>query len=34
MLIRPKAGSKVAGLAEMEKAYVDLVHALAAVEKK
>lgn len=29
MLIRPKAGSKIAGLAEIEKAYVDFLFALA-----
>jgi hypothetical protein len=29
MVIEPKAGSKIAGLAEVEKFYVDLLHALA-----
>lgn len=29
MVMRPKPGSKIAGLAEVEKAYVDLVYALA-----
>ncbi len=29
MLIYPKEGSKIAGLAELEKAYVDLLYALA-----
>jgi hypothetical protein len=30
MVVEPKAGSKVAGLAEIEKFYVDLLFALAA----
>lgn len=30
MVIRPRSGSRVAGLAEVEKAYVDLLYALAA----
>ena len=29
MLIEPKAGSKIAGLATIEKLYVDLLYALA-----
>jgi acetylornithine deacetylase/succinyl-diaminopimelate desuccinylase-like protein len=32
MLIRPKEGSKIAGLAEIEKAYVDLLYALAGTD--
>jgi hypothetical protein len=31
MVIRPRAGSRIAGLAEVEKAYVDILYALAAV---
>lgn len=29
MVIRPSAGSRIAGLAEIEKGYVDLLYALA-----
>jgi acetylornithine deacetylase/succinyl-diaminopimelate desuccinylase-like protein len=32
ILVEPRAGSRVAGLAEMEKFYVDLLYALAAVK--
>ena len=33
MVIHPKDGSRVAGLAQIEKAYVDMLYALAAVEE-
>ena len=32
MLIEPAAGTKAAGLADIEKAYVDFIYALAAAE--
>jgi acetylornithine deacetylase/succinyl-diaminopimelate desuccinylase-like protein len=32
MVVEPKAGSKIAGLADVEKFYVDLLHALATVK--
>jgi acetylornithine deacetylase/succinyl-diaminopimelate desuccinylase-like protein len=34
MVIEPKAGSKIAGLADVEKFYVDVLYALAAVPKR
>jgi acetylornithine deacetylase/succinyl-diaminopimelate desuccinylase-like protein len=32
MVVEPKPGSRVAGLADVEKFYVDLLHALAAAK--